>query len=69
MHALCAKALQNCMVPLLQSGNSHDVSQFHITDWAPDGSSSNLKAVTDVIEEVARIQGKAGNQPILVHCT
>ena len=44
------------------------MSQFHITNWAPDGSCANLKTVTDVIEEVGKIQRRTGNNPILVHC-
>ena len=42
-----------------QSGSAHQVKQFHITNWAFDGSCSNLSTVTDVIEQVVR-------QP--VHC-
>ena len=40
------------------------MSQFHITNWAPDGSCSNLKTVTDVIEEVAKVQRRTGNHSI-----
>ena len=52
---------------LLQSSNHH-VSQFHITNWAPDGSCCNLKTVIDVIEEVSKVQRRTGNQPIVMHC-
>ena len=41
---------------------------FHITNWGPDGSCSNLKTVTDVIEEVGKVQRRTGNQPIVIHC-
>ena len=51
-----------------QSGSAHQVNQFHITNWAFDGSCSNLSTVTDVIEEVARVQRRTGNQPIVTHC-
>ena len=44
------------------------MTQFHITCWAPDGQCSNLKAVVDVIEEVAKVQRRTGSKPILVHC-
>ena len=44
------------------------MSQFHITNWAPDGHCANLKTVTDVIEEVGKIQRRTGNNPILAHC-
>ena len=51
-----------------QSGSTHQVIQFHITNWSFDGLCSNLSTVTDVIEEVARIQMETDNQPIVVHC-
>ena len=51
-----------------QSGSSQEVSQFHITNWAPDGSCSSLKTVIDVIEEVSKVQRRTGNQPIVMHC-
>ena len=44
------------------------MSQFHITNWTPDGSCANLKTVTDVIEEVGKVQRRTGNNPILAHC-
>ena len=44
------------------------MSQFHITNWASDGSCSNLKTVIDVIEEVSKVQRRTGNRPIVVHC-
>ena len=51
-----------------QSGQSSRVKQFHITNWSPDGSCSNLRTVTDVIEEVTKIQMRTENKPIVVHC-
>ena len=56
-----------CGLPL-QSNKSHQVNQFHITNWAPDGHCSNIKSVTDVIEEVGKVQRRTGNHPIVVHC-
>jgi protein tyrosine phosphatase len=52
-----------------KSGKSHQVSHFHITNWAPDGSCNNIKTVTDVIEEVGKVQRRTGNHPILAHCS
>ena len=52
----------------IQLVQSHQVTQFHVTNWSPDGTCSNLKVLTDVIEEVAKVQRKTGNNPILVHC-
>ena len=44
------------------------MTQFHITNWAPDGNCSNIKTVTDAIEEVGKVQRRTGNHPIMVHC-
>ena len=44
------------------------MTQFHVTNWSPDGTCSNLKVLTDVIDEVAKVQRRTGNHPILVHC-
>ncbi|CAI8025865.1 Receptor-type tyrosine-protein phosphatase alpha [Geodia barretti] len=52
-----------------KSNKSHQVTQFHITNWAPDGNCSNIKTVTDVIEEVGKVQRRTGNHPIMVHCS
>ena len=51
-----------------QSGKAHQVSQFHIVNWNTDGSCANLKTITDVIEEVTKVQMRSGNNPIVVHC-
>ena len=51
-----------------QTHQSHQVTQFHVTNWSPGGTCSNLKVITDVIEEVAKVQRRTGNNPILVHC-
>ena len=53
---------------LLQSGEAHQVTQFHIMNWEPDGRCSNPKTITDVIEEVIMVQMRTGNHPIVVHC-
>eukprot|EP00731_Ephydatia_muelleri_P019051 Em0011g1091a len=45
------------------------VTQFHITNWSPDGVCTNLATITDVIEEVDKVQRRTGNQPIVVHCS
>ena len=52
----------------LQSGSTCKVYQFHITNWAFDGRCSNLSTLTNVIEEVARVQRETDNQPIVIHC-
>ena len=58
----------NLLAVCPQSGQSSRVKQFHITNWSPDGSCSNLRTVTDVIEEVTKIQMRTENKPIVVHC-
>ena len=52
----------------LQSGSVQQVSQFHITNWAPDGSCANLKTVSSVVDEMTKVQRKTGNHPIAIHC-
>jgi protein tyrosine phosphatase len=52
-----------------KSNKSHQLTQFHITNWEPDGNCSNIKTVTDVIEEVGKVQRRTGNHPIMVHCS
>ena len=54
---------------LFQTQKAHKVTQFHITCWRPDGHCSNLKSVTDVIEEMTKVQIRSGNKPIVVHCS
>ena len=44
------------------------MTQFHITCWTADGRCSNLKSITDVIEEMTKVQIRSGNKPIVVHC-
>ena len=38
----------------VQSRETLNVSQFHITNWAPGGSCSNIKTVTEVIDEIIK---------------
>ena len=52
-----------------QSQKAHQVTQFHITYWRPDGHCSNLKSITDVIEEMTKVQIRSDNKPIVVHCS
>eukprot|EP00731_Ephydatia_muelleri_P019055 Em0011g1095a len=52
-----------------KSTQIHQVTQFHITNWSPDGVCTNLATITDVIEEVDKVQRRTGNQPIVVHCS
>ena len=53
---------------VMQTQKAHKVTQFHITCWTLDGHCSNLKSVTDVIEEMTKVQIRSGNKPIVVHC-
>ncbi|XP_064386166.1 uncharacterized protein LOC135334779 [Halichondria panicea] len=47
---------------------AHQLTQFHITNWKSSGKCENLKTVTDVNEEVIKVQRRTGNKPVLVHC-
>ena len=60
---ICDWSVQNT-----QSTQIQQVTQFHITNWTPDGMCTNLATITDVIEEVDKVQRRTGNQPIVVHC-
>ncbi len=62
-------AVMSLSLMLLQSQKTHQVTQFQITCWRPDGCCSNLKSVTDVIEEMTKVQMRSGNKPIVVHCS
>ena len=44
------------------------MTQFHITNWTPDGVCANLATITEVIEELDKVQRRTGNHPIVVHC-
>ena len=45
------------------------MTQLHITSWIANGHCSNLKSITDVIEEMTKEQMRSGNKPIVVHCS
>ena len=57
-----------CVCIYLQSGKTQQVKQFHITNWAADGSCSGLETIVQVIERVEDVQRKTSNCPIVVHC-
>jgi len=44
------------------------VNQFHITDWASDGSCPNLSTVISVAEQVSKVQRTTNYKPIVIHC-
>ena len=58
----------NCTPVPLQTVEAHQVTQFQILNWNRDGVCDNFKTVTDVNEEVAKIQRRTGNKSIVVHC-
>ena len=45
------------------------MTQLHMTNWEANGHCSNLKSITDVIEEMTKEQMRSGNKPIVVHCS
>ena len=42
---------------------AHQVTQFNVTNWSPDGTCSNLKVLTDVIDEVGQSSKENWKQP------
>ena len=71
LHTSCMLLYSHCThihTLCVQSRETLNVSQFHITNWAPDGSCSNIKTVTDVIDEIIKVQIRTGNKPITIHC-
>ena len=57
----------NCLN--LQSGKTqHQVTQFHIRNWNPQGKCSNPQTIISVIEEVSKVQRRTDNKPIVIHC-
>ena len=54
--------------PTVEQKPLQQVTHFHITNWDIDGQCSNLKSITDVIENVSIAQRRTGNNPIVVHC-
>ena len=61
-------AVQVECTSLLQAKQAHQVTQFQILNWNEDGVCDNYKTVTDINEEVAKIQRRTGNKSIVVHC-
>ena len=47
----------------VQSRETLNVSQFHITNWAPDGSCSIIKTVADVIDELSKFRLELATNP------
>ena len=53
----------------LQSGQTeHQVTQFQIQNWSPQGRCSNPQTIINVVEEVFKVQRRTDNKPIVVHC-
>ena len=46
----------------------HEVTQFHILNWNVQGKCSEVLTITNVIEEMYRVQRRTGNNPVVVHC-
>ncbi|XP_064386417.1 receptor-type tyrosine-protein phosphatase alpha-like isoform X4 [Halichondria panicea] len=45
------------------------IIQIQILDWKSTGACANFKIVTDVNEEVVKVQRRTGNKAIVVHCS
>ena len=68
MHLFIAFKPLLFFVASMQTQKAHQLTQFHITNWNSSGKCENFKAVTDVNEEVIKVQRRTGNNPVLVHC-
>ncbi|XP_064386430.1 receptor-type tyrosine-protein phosphatase alpha-like isoform X2 [Halichondria panicea] len=45
------------------------IIQIQILDWKLTGACANFKIITDVNEEVVKVQRRTGNKAIVVHCS
>ncbi|XP_064386419.1 uncharacterized protein LOC135334961 isoform X2 [Halichondria panicea] len=45
------------------------IIQIQILDWKSTGACANFKIITDVNEEVVKVQRRTGNKAIVVHCS
>ncbi|XP_064386146.1 uncharacterized protein LOC135334769 isoform X3 [Halichondria panicea] len=48
---------------------TQQIIQIQILGWKSTGACENLKIVTDVNEEVIKVQRRTGNKAIVVHCS
>jgi protein tyrosine phosphatase len=48
-------------------GKAHQVMQFQISNWTADGLSSHINTVISMIEQIAKLQRKTGNNVITIH--
>ena len=62
----CACLLQSTTDP--NQFTHHEMTQFHILNWSAQGKCSEVLTITNVIEEMYRVQCKTGNNPVVVHC-
>ena len=51
----------------LQFSQPHHVSQFQITDWTADCWCGDINTLITVIDQMAKVQRRTGNNPIVVH--
>ncbi len=52
----------------LQTKQTQQIIQIQILGWKSTGACENFKIVTDVNEEVIKVQRRTGNKAIVVHC-
>ncbi|XP_064386476.1 receptor-type tyrosine-protein phosphatase alpha-like isoform X2 [Halichondria panicea] len=60
------------LTPLSENGKTKQtlqIIQIQILDWKSTGACANFKIVTDVNEEVVKVQRRTGNKAIVVHCS
>ena len=51
-----------------QTKKTLQIIQIQILDWKLTGACANFKIITDVNEEVVKVQRRTGNKAIVVHC-
>ena len=52
----------------IQTNQKQRVTQYQIKDWNSDGHAKNSQNIITVMEEMYKVQRKAGSSSILVHC-
>ena len=52
----------------MQSGKTHQVTQFQIQNWNPHGKCSSPQTIITVVEEMYKVQRRTDNKPVVVHC-
>ena len=66
-HAVLSISIVLQFTIILQFSQPHHVSQFQITDWTADCRCGDINTLITVIDQMAKVQRRTGNNPIVVH--